>query len=101
MSSLNLHLRDMRQLFSSQSKSEPAISVRRNCILVNFETLRGIVLVDRCEAIRGGAWKIVLRDLAFFSRFMFGPGMYLDGTLRAYFHIRWWWTSCWLRLENL
>ncbi|CAM9510961.1 unnamed protein product [Ectocarpus fasciculatus] len=47
MSSLNLHLRDMRQLFSSQSKSEPAISVRRNCVLVNFETLRGIVLVDR------------------------------------------------------
>eukprot|EP00752_Nemacystus_decipiens_P002877 g2677.t1 len=47
MQSLNLHLRDMRQLFSSQSKSEPAISVRRNCVLVNFETLRGIVLVDR------------------------------------------------------
>lgn len=48
MSSLKLHLRDMRQLFSSQSKSEPAISVRRNCILINFETIRGIVLVDRC-----------------------------------------------------
>ena len=47
MSSLKLHLRDMRQLFSSQSKSEPAISVRRNCILINFETIRGIVLVDR------------------------------------------------------
>ncbi|CAM9255219.1 unnamed protein product [Pylaiella littoralis] len=47
MSSLNLHLRDMRQLFSYQAKSEPAISVRRNCVLVNFETLRGIVLVDR------------------------------------------------------
>lgn len=47
MPSLNLHLRDMRQLFSSQAKSEPAISVRRNCVLVNFETLRGIVLVDR------------------------------------------------------
>lgn len=48
MSLSNLHLRDLRQLFSSQVKSEPAISVRRNCILVNFETLRGIVLVDRC-----------------------------------------------------
>ncbi|CAM9202332.1 unnamed protein product [Scytosiphon promiscuus] len=47
MSNLNLHLRDMRQLFSPQAKSEPAISVRRNCVLVNFETLRGIVLVDR------------------------------------------------------
>lgn len=46
-SSLNLHQRDMRQLFSSQSKSEPAFTVRRNCILINFETLRGIVLVDR------------------------------------------------------
>lgn len=54
MSSLNLHLRDLRQLFSSQSKSEPAISVRRNCVLVNFETLRGIVLVDRQEPGREG-----------------------------------------------
>ncbi|CAM9705295.1 unnamed protein product [Discosporangium mesarthrocarpum] len=46
-SSIGLHNRDMRKLFGSQAVGEPSINVRRNVILVNIETLRGIVLVDR------------------------------------------------------
>jgi hypothetical protein len=42
-----LHARDLRQLFSANSASEPAIAVRRHVVLVNFETIRAIVLVDR------------------------------------------------------
>jgi hypothetical protein len=43
----HLHARDLRQLFSANSASEPAIAVRRHVVLFNFETIRAIVLVDR------------------------------------------------------
>lgn len=43
----HLHTRDLRQLFSANSASEPAIAVRWHVVLFNFETIRAIVLVDR------------------------------------------------------
>jgi hypothetical protein len=42
-----LHHRDLRQLFSTNSASEPSIAVRRSVVLVNLETVRGIVMCDR------------------------------------------------------
>ncbi|CAM9500048.1 unnamed protein product [Phaeothamnion confervicola] len=47
LSSLYLHNRDLRKMFSVTSSAEPSIQVRRNVILMNFEVLRAIVLVDR------------------------------------------------------
>ncbi|CAM9197108.1 unnamed protein product [Chrysoparadoxa australica] len=62
MSSLYLHHRDLRQLFSTnKASSEPAISVRRDFVLMNFDNLRAVIMADRLVVlVEPGADSILL-----------------------------------------
>lgn len=59
----HLHTRDLRQLFSANSASEPAIAVRRHVVLFNFEAIRAIVLVDRLILLVPSGAGSELRDI--------------------------------------
>ena len=58
-----LQIRDLRQLFSTNSASEPTIAVRRHVVLFNFETIRAVVLADRLILLVPNGADRELRDI--------------------------------------
>ncbi|CAM9806502.1 unnamed protein product [Choristocarpus tenellus] len=53
----------MRQLFASQAVGEPSINVRRNAVLFNLESLKGIILADRLVLVVGDGADSILQDV--------------------------------------